>query len=365
MFFIVVAFLNALMALYVIFSLIRPLRVRSGWKVLLAIVVLFLSQKMWLSALMASVVPDFNPFSFGFASVTGFIQVCLFILFITAMGADIVSLVLRAFKHTFWFKKTAVLIVAGVVSVSGFYEAMKVPEINEVTVQSALLPQTWNPIKVAVLSDLHIGSTARSEKNWLEQTVLETNALNPDIIFITGDLIDGPVSLLKNQVAPLFDLKAKGGVYIVFGNHETYRGAQEWQDFFEQNDMPVLNDKMTQIEVQGNQIKLAGIYQNPMLLNAVQPDEQPLFLLAHYPSVVTQIPSDTVAVQFSGHTHGGQFGLLLRPLIALANKGFVKGVYKVGKTNLFVHSGTGLWRGFPFRFMTPSEVTLMTIERAP
>lgn len=363
MFFIVVSFFNALMALYLVFSLIRPLRMRTGFKVLLAMVLFVLSQLLLFTPLLAVLSARFNPYSFGFASSIGFIQVCLFILFITAVAADIVSLILHAFKHSFRFKKTAVLIVAACVSISGFYEAMKVPEINEITVKSELLPETWAPIKVAVLSDLHIGSISPSEKEWLEQTVLETNALRPDVIFITGDLIDGPVSLLKDQVSPLFDLKAKGGVYIVFGNHETYRGASSWQTFFEQNGMSVLNDKIISLTAQNNKIRLAGIYRDAALLASEERSETPLFLLAHYPSVAKKIPTDVVTLQFSGHTHGGQFSVLLSPLIALANEGFVKGVYSVGKTKLFVHSGTGLWRGFPFRFMTPSEVTLMTIER--
>lgn len=364
MFFIVVSIFNVLMALYVIFSLIRPLKMRRWIRVMLAIVILGLSQKMLWSNFIGEIIPDFNPYSFGFASFTGFIQVALFLLFICALGADILAFILNRFHHTFKFKKTIVWCVAATLSISGFYEAIKVPEINKITVQSALLPADWKPITVAVLSDLHIGSTSEFEKNWLAETVMETNAMKPEAIFITGDLIDGPVSLLKDQVAPLFDLKAPGGVYIVFGNHETYRGAQEWQAFFDSKGIPVLNDKMTSIQVGGNQIRLAGIYQNPALLDAQKVTDEALFLLAHYPSTAQKVPADTVAVQFSGHTHGGQFWPI-SPIIAASNAGFVRGAYMHGKSVVFVHSGTGLWRGFPLRLMTPSEVTLMTIERAP
>lgn len=362
MFFIIVSLFNSMMALYIIFSLIRPLKTKAWIRVVLATLILLLSQKMLWSGFLGELMSDFNPYSFGFASFTGFVQVALFLLFFCAFLADIAAFILKRFHHSFYFKKTIVWVVAALLSVSGFYEAIKVPKIHKITVASSLLPETWKPITVAVLSDLHIGSTSPQEKEWLAQTVMQTNAMRPDAIFITGDLIDGSVSMLKDQVAPLFDLRAPGGVYVVFGNHETYRGAAAWQAFLKEKDIPVLNDKVTDVTIGGNKIRLAGIYQNPALLNNQKPTETPLFLLTHFPAIAKKVPADTVAVQFSGHTHGGQFWLI-SPVIAASNAGFVRGVYTQGKSVVFVHSGTGLWRGFPLRLMTPSEVTLMTIER--
>ncbi|MBR4927204.1 MAG: metallophosphoesterase [Alphaproteobacteria bacterium] len=236
---------------------------------------------------------------------------------------------------------------------------MKVPSVRLMTVSSNLLPTDWKPVTVAVLSDLHISSTSKMEKQWLNAVVRKTNDLKADMIFITGDIIDDDVTMLSEQIKPLFKLRAPYGVYMSFGNHEMFNDSKNWEDFFKKNGMIVLNDEIKQVIVEHNTLMIAGIYQNEKLLNGFQTD-YPILLLAHYPAIAKKVPADKVFLQLSGHTHGGQFGIL-NPIIAKFNQGFVRGLYFVGQSQLYVHSGTGLWQGFPFRFLTPSEITMITI----
>lgn len=360
MFFIVASLINLVMAVYIIISLLGPLHVHNLVKLLMAIVILLLSQKIWLTAAFSYFNHSFNPSDYWFTTMTGFIQILLFCFFIVALAADIISLPLVFMHVSLAYKVPIVTVLAILVAVYGFYEAVKVPQVKYITIESTLLPKDFKPATIAVLSDLHIQSNSAHEKKWLEETVAKTNALNADIIFVTGDIIDASVGYLKNQITPLFDLKAKGGVYYVFGNHETYRGAKAWQRYFEQKGAQLINDKLVGADLGGNPVLLAGIYENEHLLDNLK-SGRPVFLLAHYPATANTLPQDVVTLQVSGHTHGGQIKPLSK-LVARMNGGYVNGKYQVGNTTLYVHPGTGLWRGFPFRFLVPSEITLMTIR---
>lgn len=361
MFFVVASLINLFMAVYIVISLLGPLHVNNFVKLLMAIVVLLLSQKIWLTAAVSYFNHSFNPSDYWFTTATGFIQILLFCFFIVALTADIISVPLAFLHVSLAWKVPIVTVIATVIAAYGFYEAVKVPAVKAVTVESELLPENFQPATIAVLSDLHIVTNSVHEKKWLEKTVEKTNALNADMIFVTGDIIDASVGYLKDQVKPLFDLKAKGGVYYVFGNHETYRGAKAWQKYFDANGAQVINDKWVGADLGDNPVLVAGIYENPNLLDNMK-SGRPVILLAHYPDTARKIPEDLVVLQVSGHTHGGQIKPLA-PLVARMNGGFVNGLYNIGKTKLYVHPGTGLWRGFPFRFLTPSEITLITLKR--
>lgn len=361
MFLWIVSFVNLCVAVYLVVSLIRPLGLKRSVKIILSFLILCASQYLWISFIASFFFNRMNPFSFGFISVSGVLQVVLFVFFLWAVVMDGIALILRLMKRPFVHRIVFISVGAVFMSVLGIYEAIKVPVVRYVTIYSDMLPHDWKSATIAVLSDIHIGSDTQLEKKWLQQTVAKTNALHPDMILVTGDIIDGSVEFLNDQIRPLFDLSAKDGVYLTFGNHETYRGAGAWETFFRQNAVRVLNDEVISVSLNTNPIKLAGIYRNSALLNT-ELNDSPILLMAHYPAVAKKIPADKVFLQLSGHTHGGQFAFLY-PLVALGNEGFVRGLYQLGRSQLYVHSGTGLWRGFPFRFLTPSEITLMTIRR--
>lgn len=119
------------------------------------------------------------------------------------------------------------------------------------------LPDALNGFRIAQLSDLHIGPTFG--KAWLTDVVARTDSLNPDLIVITGDVVDGSPSRLEEDVAPLADLKAKYGVIFAPGNHEYYSGIQQWLPVFQRLGMHVLMNENTQIRVNGTPLAIAGV----------------------------------------------------------------------------------------------------------
>jgi len=360
MFFLVVSFINLCVAVYLGLRLIRPSALKSVTKIFLMGVLILLSQKAWLGAVHNDVVTAFTTSSFWFV-FSGLFQVALFLCFGITVAVDIFSWILKQLGKNLPHRISVILVLSVTITFYGFYEAMKVPSVRHITISSDLLPTNWHPVRIAVLSDIHITSTADFERRWLKAVMEKTNALRADMILITGDTIDNDVTALSHQIRSLLDLQAPDGVYMSFGNHEVFHDWDNWEIFFKQNGIIVLNDDIRYTRLGQNDIIVAGIYKNTNVLNDIQSDK-PILLMAHYPSVAKNIPADLVFLQLSGHTHGGQFAVFA-PVVAKMNQGFVKGLYAIGRSQLYVHSGTGLWRGFPFRFLTPPEITLMTIVK--
>jgi predicted MPP superfamily phosphohydrolase len=195
-----------------------------------------------------------------------------------------------------------------------------------------------------------------------------------DLIVVTGDLIDGALSARMQDVEPLRDLHAPDGVYVIPGNHEYFFDNEAWMQHFASLGMKRLTNSHAMIERGGAQLTLAGVTDlsapraglpGPDLKQALAgaPANVPIILLDHQPRNARQAASRGVALQLSGHTHGG----MIRPLdliIARANEGFVSGFYDVDGMQLYVNNGTALWPGFALRLGVPSELTRITLRRA-
>ena len=215
------------------------------------------------------------------------------------------------------------------------------------------------------LTDLHISRLFPAA--WTKEVVLRTNALDADLIVITGDFIDGDVAHRKDDVAPLSGLRARDGVYAIPGNHEYFFDYQEWMGHLEMLGMRMLSNSHLILEKGNARIVLAGVTDlsvrrhsapPPDLAAAIKgaPANTPILLLDHQPMMAEKAAASGVALQLSGHTHGGMVHGLDR-LIARANGGFVSGRYQVGAMTLYVNNGTALWPGFALRLGVPSELT--------
>jgi predicted MPP superfamily phosphohydrolase len=201
-----------------------------------------------------------------------------------------------------------------------------------------------------------------------------SNALGVNLIVVTGDLIDGPLSARVRDVEPLRDLHAPDGVYVIPGNHEYFFDNEAWMQYFASLGMKRLTNSHSVIERDGAQLVVAGVTDlsapraglpGPDLKQALAgaPANTPIILLDHQPRNARQAASQGVALQLSGHTHGG----MIRPLdliIARANEGFVSGFYDVDGMQLYVNNGTALWPGFALRLGVPSELTRITLRRS-
>ncbi len=264
---------------------------------------------------------------------------------------------------------TAMVGSGGIVTV-GVSNALGDITTPEVNVTLDRLPKALDGFRIVQLSDVHIGAIL--DKRFLSSVVEKANALKPDLVVITGDLVDGPVRGIGKDVAALTGLKSRYGSYFVTGNHEYYSGADEWIQFLNHNRIRVLTNEHVAIGEKGHSFDLAGIPDKraglfvdahaPSVAAAVQgrdPDRE-LILLAHRPNHIDEAAEHGVGLQLSGHTHGGQ----LWPINALTHlvHPYVDGLHRHNdRTSIYVSRGTGFW-GPPMRILAPSEITSIVLS---
>ncbi|MBN2341247.1 MAG: metallophosphoesterase [Deltaproteobacteria bacterium] len=260
--------------------------------------------------------------------------------------------------------------VSGALTGVSFWNTQKDATVIRQSIPLAKFPPSMNGFTIAQISDIHIGLTIG--KDWLEKIVRQVNELNPDLIVITGDLIDGYVDSLCEEVAPLQFLNAPHGVFFVTGNHEYYFKAHQWISHLKKMNINVLENRSVRIENESEHFVLAGVNdyhassspekEGPDLQKALanRPSDSEVILLCHQPKVIFDAAKMDVGLVLSGHTHGGQiwpFNLLVR-LQQPYNKGKITGHRR---TVLYINQGTGYW-GPPMRLGTTSEITLFTLS---
>jgi predicted MPP superfamily phosphohydrolase len=264
---------------------------------------------------------------------------------------------------------TGVVVIAALVTTSyGVWEAAS-PRVTQTTATLPRLPEQFDGIRVALISDLHVGPARGSD--FTQQVVDEVMAEKPDLIAITGDLADGTVAEVGADIEPLSQLRAPLGVFGVSGNHEFYADdGGRWLDHWEQLGVTTLRNQRVEVTHDGATIDVVGIQDYtapqpyepdlPRALAGSDPDRFRL-LLAHEPRQALQASDLGVDLQLSGHTHGGQIWPI-RYLVPLQQPS-VEGLDKVGNTVLYTTRGAGAW-GPPVRVGAPPEVTILELHRS-
>jgi len=232
------------------------------------------------------------------------------------------------------------------------------------------LPESFNNFTIAQISDLHIGPTIK--RPYVENVLDKISIHNPDLIAVTGDLVDGSVQHLRPELAPLKDMIAPFGTYFVTGNHEYYSGVDLWLDETDRLGMKNLINSNELISRSGDQIAIAGITDlkahqikpthrsDPELALRSVPDNITKIVLAHQPNSIHSVHEIGADLQLSGHTHGGQFWPFTY-LTKLANP-YIAGFYDHYGTQIYVNRGTGYW-GPPLRIGVPAEITLIRLKK--
>jgi predicted MPP superfamily phosphohydrolase len=266
----------------------------------------------------------------------------------------------------------AVVGVALAAGVLGMFIALRGPVLQRVEIPLERWPAALDGFRIVQLSDIHIGPILG--RDFASKLVERTNALEPDLVAITGDLVDGGVRQLSDEVAPFSGLRARHGVYFVTGNHDHYSGASPWCDKLTELGFRVLRNERVEVRDGDAAFDLVGVddYRASQLGSGGGEDlaaalagrdpERPAVLLAHDPSTFKRASAESIDLQLSGHTHGGQiwpFGYLVRLAIP-----FVAGRYRRGGSELYVSRGTGFW-GPPMRLMKPAEISEIVLRRAP
>jgi predicted MPP superfamily phosphohydrolase len=251
-------------------------------------------------------------------------------------------------------------VVAGL-STIGIRSALSGIQIKQLDVKLRGLPQELAGFRLVQISDVHVGPLLR--KDWVAHIVEQIRQLAPDLVAITGDLVDGRVHELREHVAPLAKIEARRGVYFVTGNHEYYSGVEEWYAHLPSLGVrPLRNER---VEVAPG-LELAGIEDPtgaPDLAAALhgRDPEVALVLLAHQPRQFAEAAKRGVPLTLSGHTHGGQIWPFSW-LVALAQP-YLAGLHHRGESQLYVSRGTGFW-GPPMRVFAPPEITLLRLQPA-
>lgn len=259
--------------------------------------------------------------------------------------------------------------LAAAASAMGLREGLRRPRLVEREIALERWPAALDGYRIVQLSDVHIGPIL--DRRFAADLVRRANDLAPDLLVITGDLVDGPVSRLAPEVAPFRGLRGRDGVFAVLGNHDFYSGAESWAEVLRALGVTVLRNRHEVLHRAGQGFVLAGVDDHrgdlreggspedlPAAL-ADAPAELPVILLAHDPSTFPAAVRRGVDLQLSGHTHGGQiwpFAGLVRLAIP-----FVAGLHRRARSTLYVSRGTGFW-GPPMRLFAPAEITLLRLR---
>jgi predicted MPP superfamily phosphohydrolase len=256
-------------------------------------------------------------------------------------------------------------VVTGGMGVYGTWRTFEAPLVSEVAVKIPNLPRALDGFTIVQVSDIHVGGIVR--RRFLDEMVQRCNALRPDLVAITGDLVDGEVDALAPSIAALRELKGRYGSYFVSGNHEYYSGWEEWAPALESMGIGVLRNRRVKIGDAGASFDLAGVddwgrrgvdgYDLDRAL-AGRDSGRAGVLLCHQPVEPEAAFKRGIGLQLSGHTHGGQMfpGTLLVGL----RWQYSRGLYRVGDGALYVHRGTGFW-GPPMRVGSPPEIAKITL----
>lgn len=265
------------------------------------------------------------------------------------------------------------------VTVWGFWNARRTAAVLRVDVPIANLPAALHGFSVAQISDIHMGPTIRSR--YLQRIVARVNSLGADLVAITGDLVDGSVHELRDQVAPLTGLTSTHGTFFVTGNHEYYSGAHGWIDALRGLGVQVLMNEHVLIhhstdsqDPEPAMMVVAGVTDfnahhfdeshrsDPHLAIADAPPHAVFkLLLAHQPRSAAAAAQAGFDLQLSGHTHGGQFWPWNH--FVKLQQPFTAGLHKLQSLWVYTSRGTGYW-GPPKRFGAPSEITHLRLVRA-
>ncbi|OKA19999.1 metallophosphoesterase [Pseudomonas versuta] len=370
--------ITAFIALYVIWRFVWPLPMSKACRSGLGVVLLLIAEhhlvtRTFFGSMASPEVPGEVLVVLGWAFAS-LILLALLLLIRDLAGIAVWPLSRKTARALLGGRRLGIalgLISMGLAAV-GVWQAIRVPEVKTMEIVLPSLPEELDGLRMVQLTDLHASRLLQAP--WLQAVVDKTNSLKPDLILITGDLVDGSPQARVEDVQPLKDLRARHGVFAIPGNHEYYVDYVHWLPAFEHLGLHMLLNDHERITHNGRDLILAGVTDKaaqpfklpePDIIKALKgvPAGDPVILLSHRPGGALANAGQGVDLQLSGHTHGGQ---ILGPHVIAkwANEGFVSGLYQVDGMKLYVSNGTGLWNGFPVRLGRPSEITEIVL-RAP
>jgi uncharacterized protein len=271
----------------------------------------------------------------------------------------------------------SLLLICGLLGVWAFFIEPNRLTLNEVAIKLPRWPTAFAGLRVALISDLHVGSPYIDVAK-LRRVVEMTNAAQPDLILLAGDFM--VTSQTRQAIEPeviageLKNLRARFGVFIVLGNHDWWYGGERVRAAFEGVGLRVLENDVARIQNEGQSLWLAGIAdawtRAPDIAGTLQKvtDDGPVIILTHNPDIFPKVPA-RVSLTLAGHTHGGQVSIpfIGRPKVPSDyGQRYAIGHVVEDNRHLFVTPGVGT-SIIPIRFRVPPEISLLTLtaEAAP
>jgi len=261
----------------------------------------------------------------------------------------------------------------------GYRHAQAGPVVEEVVVPLKGLSSEFEGVRIAQISDLHVGPTIGPEE--VDRIIDLTLSAKPDLIVLTGDLVDGTIPQLRHVTDRLSRLKAPLGVFFITGNHEYFWNATAWIDYWRAMGFHYLDNSHVVLERPAanragrlGQLVLAGVpdHMSPQFGHATGPDPKralsgapesvPSVILVHQPKGIHAAEEAGASLQLSGHSHGGQF-FPWSFFVRFAHP-YYRGLHlHRGRTWIYVNRGTTYW-GPPNRLGIPSEISLITLKNS-
>jgi len=363
---------------YVTLRLIVPLPLGFAGKIGAGLLVLLISLKHFFfqNFFGGLAAPDLPRFAILAA---GWLYVTLAFIFILLVIRDIAGCLIWVINRAGYAVNLPILsgpVSAGIVILSligstfGLYEAVRHPDVKKTEVTLTRLPQELDGLTIVQITDLHVNTFNPEHK--IQKIVETINGLKPDLIVLTGDIVDGTTIKREADIAPLQGLRAKYGVFGSAGNHEYYSGFNAWKKRFAELGIHMLYNDHTTLSIHGKPLVIAGITDTvaaqfkkpvPNIAKALEgaPHDAIRILMAHRPHDAEVHANAGVDLQLSGHTHGGQI-IGFNQVVARFNENRLMGWYNIGKMKLYISTGISLWNGFPVRLGVPSEIAVITLR---
>ena len=303
---------------------------------------------------------DVGPFYYLFSLSYG----VTFVLFLYLLVHEVLELFHKSIRHLDpsrrrLFKKSgdgALMALSVSYLTAATYEGSKKPVIHFVDAGCCDFP-------FVQISDLHIGGLI--DREFVKESVAKINALKPEIVFITGDLVDTSIHSIKDAILEFNHLEAPEGIYMVLGNHEYYHNLIEIIHFIRnESAITLLINRSVSIDrLRVNIVGVADLF--GYRLDMMQPDIQKAYrksnpdyqtiLLAHQPKFIEELDGYEPDLILSGHTHGGQIWPF-NYLVALQQP-YVSGLHTLPYGGrIYVNSGIGFW-GPPMRLGSQAEIS--------
>ncbi len=255
-------------------------------------------------------------------------------------------------------------------SAYGVREAVRPPALRSLEITLPQLPAALDGFSIAHITDPHASALLRGPR--MRAIVDTVMGASPDLILLSGDIADGAIPERAQDIAPLADLTAPYGVFSCIGNHEYFVDYQARLAYLQGLGITMLPNRHAALRVKDHVLVIAGTT-DPVAARyglpgpdieaalAYSPESALRILLEHRPGRARENAAKGIALQLSGHTHGGHL-IGFDRIVAAYNEGFVSSLYSLGSMQLYVSNGAGLWNGFPVRLGAPSEVTRIVLR---